>query len=395
MDIGFPSSESVKRNRVFREVDVRAHEFVRSCTWHKPMVSHDLDALLVCCSSDENHFAFRSCCVVQRPFFRHLPSRRRCIIPLLIFRSHGINVLLRLSLHSGEVFKTKSFPHAALPTPVVTFDRCLKSRFAWRHEDRRDAQTQTTSHDFPQRVRPSTSLKNGRVVELGVVGQAEVAPELNELLYRIFRGHPHHRPRSDESAVQRNRVQHLKYFSSRDVQIFDVVELIQLGDFLCEWFQIPACGWWLETFSLPSVDLAVPFQNPVDGCSRRQHGALALLHFTKDRIGAVLSERTVFLKLFSQHQHALFDLRRNTIGRHRRSGGPIVPIDAVEPLPFGTLAPSFDGRFADVKLFRHLTQRLPPPNLLHRRPPILRSQTERFVSYSNSCKKTNCQITTF
>jgi len=60
MDIGFAASDSIKRNRVFREVNVSANEFMRSSSRHEPLVSHDFHVLFVCRSSNENHFPLQS-----------------------------------------------------------------------------------------------------------------------------------------------------------------------------------------------------------------------------------------------------------------------------------------------------------------------------------------------
>jgi hypothetical protein len=59
----------------------------------------------------------------------------------------------------------------------------------------------------------------------------------------------------------------------------------------------------------------------------------------------------------------------------------------------GSLAPAFDSRFANAKLCRNLTQRLPPPDRFNRRPPVLRTRTLPFVSYSNSLQKQTIKIT--
>ena len=146
--VWFAASDSIKRNHVFREVHVGANEFVRSRTFHESQVSHDFHVLLIRRSPDENHLALRPGRVVQLPAFRDLSSRRRRFMSFAVFASHGINIRIGLSLHIGEVFKTKPLPHAAFPSTVVTFDRCLKTCFPRRYEHGRHAQTQATLHDF-------------------------------------------------------------------------------------------------------------------------------------------------------------------------------------------------------------------------------------------------------
>jgi len=70
-------------------------------------------------------------------------------------------------------------------------------------------------------------------------------------------------------AMQRNSVQNLKSCSALKTQIFDTVfhmwgKLIQLGDFFGERLQIPTWWWRKISFSISSIQFAVPFQNSVD-----------------------------------------------------------------------------------------------------------------------------------
>jgi len=157
--VWFAASDSIKRNHAFREVHVGASEFVRPRTFHELQVSHDFHVLLVCRSANENYLALWSCRIVQLPAFRDLPSRRRRFISFVIFCSHSIDILIRLPLYFSQVVKVKPVPHSTFPTSVVIFDRRLKASFSRRHEHGDHAQTQTTSHDFSKRVRPSTPWK--------------------------------------------------------------------------------------------------------------------------------------------------------------------------------------------------------------------------------------------
>ena len=129
MNVWFAASDSIKGDCVFCQVNVGANEFVRTCSFHQPPVSHDFHVLLVCCSPNENHLALRFRCVVQHPSFWNLPACWRCFVSFVIFHSHSINILIRLALYFGQIVKVKSLPHTKFPTSVVAFDRRLKASF--------------------------------------------------------------------------------------------------------------------------------------------------------------------------------------------------------------------------------------------------------------------------
>ena len=387
MDGRCAAGDPIKRNHVFRQVNFGADDLVRSGSFHQPPVAHDFNMLAICRPADENDFAFWFLRIVQFPFFRNLPTCRRRLMAFPIFVAHSRNVFLRLLLYGVHVFESKTMPNAAFPSPVVVFNRGLETCFPWRNEHGDHSQAQTKSHDFSQRVRSAVALKNRRIVELRVVRQSEFRPEINQLSHRVFRGHTAHRPRTDKSAVQRNPVQHLKHFSACDAKVLDEIELIKFDDLPGDRFQIPSCRRRFVTPSPSSVEQTFSLQNSVDRRSRRQHAATTLLHFANNRVGSVFAERTFLLEVFAQRQYTSFDLRRDAIDRFRHSVRPVIPVDAIQPFACGPPDQSSNGRFSNTKLCCNFPQRFPSANRFNRPPPILLSQTDRFVSWSNSFKK--------
>jgi hypothetical protein len=194
MNIRLSSTNAIKQDSVFRQVDFCSNEFVRPGTLHMPTMSHDIKALLVGRATNENHFALRLLRVIQLPILRHLPTCRRCLESFAVFFIGSLDIKSRLPLNRTQILKIKSLPNTPLPSTgycvchkrqacslnhvgsVITgivaskaFNRRLKTCFFRWCKHRNHIQTQTTPYDFAQAVRPSTSLKNGRVVELGVI----------------------------------------------------------------------------------------------------------------------------------------------------------------------------------------------------------------------------------
>ena len=395
MDIRLASAKTVKQNTVFRQVDLCTNQFVRAGTFHVPTMAHNIEKLIVSCATDENHLALRSLRVIQLPIFWNQPTRWRCFKPFSIFFIDRLDIKLRLLLYCTQIIKLKSLPNTPFPSTIVTFDRCLKACFPWRREHRNHIQTQATSNDFPQAVRPSTSLKNGRVVELGIVRQAILSPMFDQLSHCIFRCHAAHRPRTNQFAMQRNSVQNLKSCSALKAQIFDEIKLIQLGDSFGERLQIPTWWWRQISFSMSSIQFTVPFQNPVDGCSRWRCRTFSSFHFAKDRIGSILAKSTVFLEVLTNFKDARFNFIGTPINWRGCSIRPVRPVDTVKSFVLGSLNPMFNTRFTDMKLFRNITQRLAASNGLDHTSPVFHLRTLPFDSYSISSKKTNFKITLF
>ncbi len=263
------STKTKERNLVFRQIDVRSNQFVSSRSLHDPLMSHRLDMLLIRRAANENHLSLRPRRVVQRPSFRNHPTPRRDFVTSPILLPNRIDVLRRLLLYTAKIFKMFPEPHTAFPASVIAFNRSLETRFSRRHEHRRHAQTQATSNHLAERIRPASTLKHCRIVELGVVRQTEFRPMFQHLSHRVFSGHTTHRSRANQAAVQRNGIQYVKYRPSLNAQVLDAVfivrgELIEFGVFLHELFQVPSRRRGLASFSNSFVKRSVPFQYSVD-----------------------------------------------------------------------------------------------------------------------------------
>src|SRR5262249_27792324 len=102
-------------------------------------------------------------------------------------------------------------PDPRLPRTVVVLDGRLKARLAWRHEYRHHPQAQAEPTDAPAHVRGGMRpLEDRVVVELGIARQSELPPVLDQALdNQLRRDALPTRPGRDQSAMQRDSVEHL------------------------------------------------------------------------------------------------------------------------------------------------------------------------------------------
>ena len=229
------STKTKERNLVLRQVDLRSDQAVRPRTIQRPAVAHRLDTLSVRRTTNANHLPLRLCLIIQFPIVRKFPSVRCSVRSHGVLRSHRLDEFRRLTFNGTEIFKVKPFPNAAFPTSVVIFNRRLETCFSRRHEHRNHVEAQAKSYRFSQRIRRSRSWAvifwGGRFVKLYIIWQTEFRPMLDELSHRVFCGHPAHRPRADQAAVERNSIKYVKCRPSLNTQILDKIELIEFGIF--------------------------------------------------------------------------------------------------------------------------------------------------------------------
>lgn len=229
------STKTKERNLVLRQVDLRPDQAVRPRTIQRPAVAHRLDTLSVRRVANENHLPLRPRRVVQRPAFRNHPTPSRHFVTLPFLLANRLDILRRLLLYAAKILKVFPKPNAAFPASIVTFNRRLETCFSRRHEHRNHVEAQAKSYRFSQRIRRSRSWAvifwGGRFVKLYIIWQTEFRPMLDELSHRVFCGHPAHRPRADQAAVERNSIKYVKCRPSLNTQILDKIELIEFGIF--------------------------------------------------------------------------------------------------------------------------------------------------------------------
>ena len=126
MNIRLSSTNTIKQDSVFRQVDICSNEFVCSGTFHMPTMSHDIKALLVGRATNENHLALRSLRVIQLPVLRHLPTCRRYLKSFVIFFIDSLDIKSRLPLNRTQIFKMKSLPNTPFPSTDL-FDKVIQS----------------------------------------------------------------------------------------------------------------------------------------------------------------------------------------------------------------------------------------------------------------------------
>jgi len=135
----------------------------------------------------------------------------------------------------------KSIPNVGLPAAVETFDGGLKAGFTWGHKDRDDGKTEAETDDTSDAVgmllRPEKAVV---VVELGIAGQAELAPVIDQQEHDVFGEHFAGRPGLHQTAVERDGGQDIEMRTALDGQPLDDVDAVQFGNPVGDLRDVPA-----------------------------------------------------------------------------------------------------------------------------------------------------------
>src|SRR5262249_20617134 len=124
------------------------------------------------------------------------------------------------------------------------------------------------------------------VVELGVAGQADLAPALNQRLQSQFGSDRRlDGPGGDQAAVQGAAVEGLDLGAALDDQPLDDVEAVRLGPGSGDVGQVPAFGRRGPAGPLAAVQSSTAAKDAVDGSHRGQFGQPLLLERLPDDLG--------------------------------------------------------------------------------------------------------------
>src|SRR6266498_4322784 len=141
--------------------------------------------------------------------------------PLL---AQGSDIPLGMALQARQVVVLEARPDLGLPPAVVALDHGLEASLTRRHQHRHHCQAQTQPENPPQGVGVTMrAVEDHVVVELGIVGQTDRTPVLNQRFDSAFRGYWRcDGPGSGQASVQRNGVEHL------DVPPVEVLNAVSL-----------------------------------------------------------------------------------------------------------------------------------------------------------------------
>lgn len=270
----------------------------------------------------------------------------------------SIEIFGRLLLESRQGRMLEPRPDLGLPTPVVAFNGGLEAGFSGRNEDRDHAEAEAGANDLAQGVGPAMcSMEPGVVVELNVAGQAKLPPMLGESLDGFRCRDEGTNPRSCQSAVKGDRVEHLNVNSAFDDKAGDDVDAIEFGSALCDRRQVPAAGRRRMTDPASAVESPSPKQDSSDSSDGRRFPAALLEHFPSDCCIPELSQSTFCLQLLPYPQDLLLGGRVDSVGPAPGPSRSIRPIHSVKSLLTSSLKPAPDRPPVDSELFGNRSNR--------------------------------------
>src|SRR6266542_3171348 len=303
----------------------------------------------------------------MRPGFRHLPATAQPLhLPLLVdprrpVPSQGRDMpsrALAQALHRGLL---EPQPYLGLPPAVVALDGRLEPQLVGRDEHRHNLQAQAGPDDPPQRIGVAVrALEDHVVVELGVAGQADPPPMLDQRSHHQLRGHSSDdRPGNRQPAMHRHPVEDLDLGPVPDDQPLDNVEAVQLGAGVGQVGQIPAPGRWRAAEPAAAVQSPAALQDAVDGPHRGDVRDSLLDQRLVKRFRPERAQVAVLPELTTHPQDQVLDGGIGPPGV-ARGPGAVCPIDSIEAVPPGAFDPVHDGAGAHAEAAGDGTGRLPP-----------------------------------
>lgn len=345
------SAKSEELNRALEEIDIRAHEAMSPALRNQPASAKNLDRSLVVRAPEVHDPTARVCLEIQLPAPREDPPRWRGLEAYRGAPPIGRDVPIRTRAEGLEALVVEATPDLRLPASVEALDRGLGPRLPWRSEDGRDAERQAEAGHAANAVLELVgSLEPGVVVELGILGQADFAPVLNETLHDGDRADRRSRPRSHETTVKRDRVQHFDIGAAFDDETLDDIEAIQLGGSTDHLGQVPTTWRSGTPHAQSSVERATTLENAPDCRPRGERVGAANFELLPNGVRPKLAKVAGLSEFSTNRQHEFLDVRRHPVGRGVSCEATIGPVDPIEPPPHRSLNPVLDRgtRHAEV-----------------------------------------------
>src|SRR3990172_7851489 len=208
-----------------------------------------------------------------------------------------------------------ALPDLALPQGVEAFNGILEARLARWGEHRDNPQCQTQPGDTPDGVGELVgSLEDRVVVKLCVGGQPLAAPVLNQGLQRSPCAGPLHDPGLGQCAVQAGAGEHIDKGPSRDLQVLNEIEAVELGSARGQIGEIPAPRAGRPAVPMHAIESPVTRKHSVDGDARRKLlRSTVLLQGQADGVGPVLAQDAFIPQRTARAQDALLQPGRRAV----------------------------------------------------------------------------------
>lgn len=349
-----------KADEVLIEKDFRSDETMEPMRTNMERAAQQTDRSLIGGSTNENDGTGRMALEVLDPASRKLhPGRRRIDADFRpVSTSSDVTLGSELEIFNGDVLKPS--PHFGLPLTIEVLHGRLKARFSRRSEYRNDSKAKRDSHDSAHDITMLMgALKDGVVIELSVMRQAEQPPVIENELKGDRRGDGRSRPAGDQASVKGDAIEDLYVGSASDNKACNRIEAIELRKRLGHFGQIPTERRRRSANARTGIEHATTMEYATDRSDRRNNCNTLSEHLCTDGTVAEFSERAGLPKLLTNTQDRFFDLRRCAIDRMCRTARTITPVHTVQAFSSGTLYPALNGVECDSKLDGYAAQRTP------------------------------------
>lgn len=244
----------------------------------------------------------------------------------------------------------EALPDLGLPAGIETLDGGLESGFSRWGKDGGDTQAQTKPNHAADAIGESVvSLEAGVIVELGISRKAQDAPVLAQGRDDFGGWDISIRPGACQSAVKRDRSEHIHMNAALYDQVFDNVEAIELAGSLSHIGQIPPRNWWPTAHPSAAIESAAPLEDPADCAHRRDWADAPPDQLAMDGRSPVFAEHTGLFEITANCQHEILN-RSLDASRLMGRTGPIVAIQLSQRLIPGSLDPVMDGSHTNLIL---------------------------------------------
>lgn len=212
--VGLGSAQGVETDEVVVQEDFGPDQSPYPTRIHHEGASEELDRSTIVGASQEDHSAVWMRLEIESPRIGKESSRRSGIDAQDVSASRGEDVAYRSLLEFAQRGGLKAMDDFGLPESVEGFDGGLEAGFTRRSEDRSNAEGQAKPDDASEGIGDIMgSLEAGVVVELGISGQAVVAPVELESGKDEVGGDVAARPGRDKPAMQGDGIEGMSVVS--------------------------------------------------------------------------------------------------------------------------------------------------------------------------------------
>ena len=227
------------------------------------------------------------------------------------------------------------------------------------------------------------ALKARVIIELGIIGQPELAPMPQDRLSDGSGVDGRARPRAHQPPVQRDRVEDLHLRAPLDQQPRDDIEQVDLSEGGSHVGQIPAGGRSGTAHPAPGVQSPSALENPINRGQRGDVLAAPPEQLSANGGRPKLSQVTLFPQVAPNRQHPILHFSSHTVGRLPRPSRSVAEIDPIQAQILSSLEPSLNGKQADAEPLRHPAHRSAAANRSHHLATLLLGSAFLFILPSN------------